>query len=96
MTIAYSQARFPAFYASIMRMSMTKFIISTISILLLLLTLYNLMNSKPPRSVILLTGLTSKTLEEFNGVDDFLGKMWNNRLTYALAHGMYFILISHL
>ena len=96
MEVKYGQARFRTLYISILRMSKTTRIISTISVSLLLLTLYNLRNSKPPHTVVLLTGLTSKTLEEFNDVDDFYGKLWNNRVTYALAHGIYFTLISHL
>lgn len=40
-----------------------------------------------PHGVVLLTGLTFERLQDFDGVDDFYAKLWNNRLTYTSAHG---------
>jgi hypothetical protein len=37
--------------------------------------------------VVLLTGLTTNKLKDFEGVDDFYGKLWNNRLTFTVTHG---------
>ena len=37
--------------------------------------------------VVLLTGLTFEKLQDFEGVQDFYGKIWNNRISYAQVHG---------
>jgi hypothetical protein len=42
--------------------------------------------------VVLLTGLTAEKLKDFEGVEEFYEKQWNNRATYALAHGIHLFL----
>jgi hypothetical protein len=84
----YVPVRVRAFHHSIMPMSLTKSLFSAVAVLLLLFTLYSMRGSTSRLRVVLLTGLTSKTLKEFENVDDFYEKLWNNRLTYAMRHGI--------
>ena len=76
-------------------MSLATLVLSGVSVLLLLVALYNLRSVKANHGVVVLTGLTSKTLKDFEGVEGFYDKMWNNRVTYATAHGISLRLASH-
>ena len=37
--------------------------------------------------VVLLTALTPQKLDVFSGIDNFYGKVWENRQSYASLHG---------
>lgn len=94
MAVKSPQARLGTILGSIMQWPVTTLTVSAaISVGLVLIMLYNLRSSFPqspsyaPRPVVVLTGLTSNTLKDFEGVGDFYGKLWNNRATYAMAHG---------
>jgi hypothetical protein len=94
MPLRNAEIHLRAFHVSIKQMSLAK-LVSAIAVVLILVTLYNFRSASTPHHVVLLTGLTSKTLRDFEDVDRFYDKLWNNRMTYAMAHGNSLRLASH-